>query len=70
MKLLAALIRPRLRLLAQEREIAALRTELAQLHGQVEGMRDGMRRCVSCDYRLACKARQERAAPFIRSGAS
>jgi hypothetical protein len=62
MRMLKTLIDPRLRLLAQEREIAVLREELAQLRTQVDSMRSGMRRCLSCDYRIAFKAVQDRAA--------
>lgn len=61
--MLRALIEPRARLLAQQREIAALGAEIAQLRAQVESMRTGMRRCVSCDYRIAFRAAQDRAAP-------
>ena len=57
MKRLIALIRPRRRLLAQEREIAALRAELARAQAQLESMKAGMRRCISCDYRMSVKAR-------------
>jgi hypothetical protein len=62
MGMLKALIDPRRRLLAQQREIAALREELGQLRAQVDSMKSGMRRCVSCDYRIAFKAAQDRAA--------
>lgn len=60
--MLKALIDPRLRLLVQQREIAALRAEVEQLRAQVDSMKTGMRRCVSCDYRIAFKAGQDRAA--------
>ncbi|GEM_PF-6387890 len=41
-----------------QREVAALRRENAALHDQNESMRSGMRRCVTCEYRLDFKARQ------------
>ena len=41
-----------------QQEIAALRKENAKLQAQNESMRNGMRRCVTCDYRLDYKARQ------------
>ena len=42
----------------QTREIKQLRTELAKLRSQNNSMRDGMRRCVSCDYRIDFKQKQ------------
>ena len=56
------LIAPQRRLLQQEREIKKLREELQSLHAQNASMRDGMRRCVSCDYRIDYKTRQGGAA--------
>ena len=67
MDMLSAFLDPRRRLLAQQREIVALREELAHLRAQLDGMRTGMRRCVSCDYRIAFRAAQERAAPGLRA---
>ncbi|MEP5763736.1 MAG: hypothetical protein ABJ308_04050 [Halieaceae bacterium] len=39
-------------LLAQARELKELRQELAVLRAQNDSMRQGMRRCISCEYRL------------------
>jgi cell division protein FtsB len=41
----------------QQREIRRLQKELDQLRAQNESMRAGMRRCVSCEYRLDYKQR-------------
>ena len=49
------------RLLAQQREIEQLKQELATLRAQNDSMRAGMRRCITCDYRLDFKNRQGRA---------
>ncbi len=49
------------RLFAQQREIDQLKQELATLRAQNASMREGMRRCVTCDYRLDFKNRQGRA---------
>jgi cell division protein FtsB len=46
------------RLLSQQRELKRLREEVAMLQDQNESMRDGMRRCLSCDYRIEFKQRQ------------
>ena len=46
---------PRIRLIAQDREISALKKEVAALKAQNESMRVGMRRCLTCDYRLAVR---------------
>ena len=43
----------------QQREIDQLREELSNLRTQNESMREGMRRCVTCDYRIAFRERQE-----------
>ena len=45
------LFAPQRRLLLQEREIKALREELQSLRSQNASMREGMRRCVTCNYR-------------------
>jgi cell division protein FtsB len=42
----------------QQREIEKLQAELEKLRLQNESMRQGMRRCVSCDYRIDFKNRQ------------
>jgi cell division protein FtsB len=49
------------RLLQQEREIAALKKEVDTLRAQNESMRQGMRRCVTCEYRIDFKNRQGQA---------
>ena len=55
---LSALFAPQKRLLQQEREIKLLRKELQSLQSQNASMRDGMRRCVTCEYRIDYKHRQ------------
>lgn len=47
------------RLWQQSREIEQLRSELAKLRVQNDSMREGMRRCVTCDYRIEYKQRQD-----------
>lgn len=44
-----------LKLIEQGRELKRLREEVATLKAQNNSMRAGMRRCVTCDYRLASK---------------
>ena len=44
-------------LLAQSKELKQLREEVAKPRTQNESMREGMRRCITCDYRLDVKAR-------------
>ncbi len=39
----------------QAQELQQLREQLRQLHAQNESMRMGMRRCVTCEYRLIAK---------------
>ena len=60
LRLLGDLAAPRRRLLAQEREIAALRRELDALRARVENMQSGMRRCISCEYKLAFRNNPQR----------
>ena len=43
------------RVKAQQRELEQLKTELHQLRTQNKSMREGMRRCVTCEYRLGAK---------------
>ncbi len=47
------------RLLQQHQEINQLRSEVAKLRAQNDSMREGMRRCVTCDYRIDFKQRQD-----------
>ena len=47
------------RLWQQHQEIDQLRSELAKLRTQNDSMREGMRRCVTCDYRIDFKQRQD-----------
>jgi hypothetical protein len=49
------------RLKQQQRQIAALEKENATLRAQNQSMRDGMRRCVTCEYRIDFKNRQGQA---------
>ena len=46
------------RLGQQQRELKRLRREVASLQAQNDSMRDGMRRCVTCEYRIDFKNRQ------------
>jgi cell division protein FtsB len=45
------------RLAEQARELKRLRAEVASLRAQNDSMRSGMRRCISCEYRLEAKGR-------------
>ena len=47
------------RLRSQQREIRGLRDEVEKLQEQNARMREGMRRCVTCDYRIDYKHRQD-----------
>jgi cell division protein FtsB len=46
------------KVLQQQKEIAQLKAEVEKLRAQNDSMRDGMRRCVTCDYRIDFKQRQ------------
>ena len=46
------------RLWQQAREIEELKQQLTTLQLQNDSMRKGMRRCVTCDYRIDYKKRQ------------
>ncbi|MCP4212776.1 MAG: hypothetical protein GY764_15065 [Halieaceae bacterium] len=48
-------------------EVAALRKRNARLELQNDSMRQGMRRCVTCEYRLDVKSRQG-SAPVLEQG--
>ena len=50
-----------------QREVEELRKENATLRAKNESMREGMRRCVSCDYRLDYKERQGEAPIKIKN---
>ena len=43
----------------QQREIEELHQELTKLRAQNDSMRQGMRRCVTCEYRIDVKQRQD-----------
>ena len=58
MSRLLSLFTPARELLRLRREVSDLRRENRQLREQNESMRRGMRRCVTCDYRLDFKRRQ------------
>ena len=49
----------RTRLWQHRQEIDTLRTELDKLQQQNDSMREGMRRCVTCEYRIDVKQRQD-----------
>ena len=49
--------------LRQQRELRQLHKELDQLRSQNESMRAGMRRCVTCEYRLESRARMNHDEP-------
>ncbi len=55
---LSDFISPRAELLRQQRRIRELEAELEELRGQNASMREGMRRCVTCEYRIDFKRRQ------------
>lgn len=40
------------RLITQSRELRELREEVGKLRTQTQRMREGMRRCVTCEYRI------------------
>ena len=58
MSWLRDLFSPQQRLLQQQREITQLKRELAELQTQNASMRNGMRRCTTCEYRIDFKNRQ------------
>jgi len=55
---LSGLFSAQRRVLRLRREVAQLRRENDTLKAQNESMRQGMRRCVTCEYRLDFKTRQ------------
>ena len=57
------------RLRLQQRELDHLQEELTRLRAQNESMREGMRRCVTCEYRVDFKERQDRAIEVEQSPA-
>ena len=58
---LLGIFAPHKRLLRQEQEIRQLKLELQTLQAQNASMRSGMRRCVTCEYRIDYKNRQDQA---------
>ena len=55
---LSDFISPRVQLLRQQQRIRELESELDELRSQNASMREGMRRCVTCEYRIDFKRRQ------------
>lgn len=47
------------KLRSQAQELKQLREQVRQLRAQNESMRAGMRRCVTCDYRLQAKEKND-----------
>jgi prefoldin subunit 5 len=58
------------RIRAQKREIVELRGELEALRSQNERMRQAMRRCVTCEYRIEVDARRRGAEPVVVTSGS
>ena len=56
---LLEILTARKRLWQHEREVEQLREELNTLRAQNDSMREGMRRCVTCEYRIDFKQRQD-----------
>ncbi len=56
---LLEILTARKRLWQQKREVEQLREELNTLRAQNDSMREGMRRCVTCEYRIDFKQRQD-----------
>lgn len=52
-------ISPRQQLMAQKKQISQLKKEINNLQAQNDSMREGMRRCVTCEYRIDFKQRQD-----------
>jgi cell division protein FtsB len=53
-----------------QQELAALRKENTALKAQNDSMRSGMRRCVTCEYRIDYKQRQGSAPVLDKSAVS
>ena len=47
------------RLLKQQRVISKLKQQVIELEQKNASMREGMRRCVTCEYRIDAKQRQD-----------
>jgi cell division protein FtsB len=52
-------ISPRQQLMAQQKQIRQLKKEINNLQAQNDSMREGMRRCITCEYRIDFKQRQD-----------
>ena len=57
--MLKDLFKPQQKLVQQAAEIRRLRDEIETLKQQNSSMREGMRRCVTCEYRLAVRKEEE-----------
>ena len=47
------------KIVEQARELKQMRKKLAVLRAQNESMRVGMRRCITCDYRIEAKEKDD-----------
>ena len=57
--MLKDLFKPQQTVLRQAAEIRRLQEEIENLKQQNSSMREGMRRCVTCEYRLAVRNKEE-----------
>ena len=69
MKKLAQFFAARKNLWALQSEVERLRSENDTLRAQNESMRAGMRRCVTCEYRLDYQQRRGGDAPVVLTAA-
>ena len=65
---MASFFQRELKLQEQAKELKALREEVATLRAQNESMRDGIRRCITCEYRLDAKENSRNTAVEVIDG--
>ena len=57
---------PRTQLLKQQQRIRELEQELTELRTQNDSMREGMRRCMTCDYRIEVMDKRKKKASLSK----